>query len=52
MERRRVAGRIASGLALVSRDDIIERCIGYFRAADAELGAGLAAAVKQLRAAR
>ena len=51
-ERRRVAGRIASGLALVSRDDIIERCIGYFRAADAELGAGLAAAVKRFRAAR
>jgi catalase len=47
-----VVGRLAFALAPVSRDDIIERCIGYFRAADAELGAGLAAAVKQRRAAR
>jgi catalase len=48
-ERQRVVDRLAFGLALLSRDDIIERCIGYFRKADADYGERLAAAVKQRR---
>ena len=51
-ERSRVVDRIAGSLSAVSHDDIIERSIGYFRKADGDLGARLAEAVYQRRAAR
>ena len=40
---------IAGQLAVVSRDDVIERSISYFRQADADYGERLAQAVKTLR---
>jgi len=36
----------------VSRDDIIARALGHFRAADAEYGARLETAIKAFRAKR
>jgi catalase len=41
---------IAGGLAQVSKDEIIERSVAHFRAADAEYGERIAAAVAKLRA--
>ncbi|WP_436773549.1 catalase [Yinghuangia sp. YIM S09857] len=49
-ERARLVEGLAGGLAQVSRDDIVARAIGNFRAADAEYGDRLEAAVKALRA--
>lgn len=51
-EKQRLVARLAGGLSLVSRDDIIERSIGYFRKADADYGERLAAAVRERRARR
>jgi hypothetical protein len=42
-----VVDRLAFGPALVSRDDIIERCAGYCGEADADYGERLGAAIKQ-----
>ncbi|WTW97222.1 catalase [Streptomycetaceae bacterium NBC_01309] len=49
-EKARLVDGLAGGLAQVSRDDIVERAIGNFRAADPEYGDRLEAAVKALRA--
>ncbi|MEU8137460.1 catalase [Streptodolium elevatio] len=49
-EKVRLVEGLAGGLAQVSRDDIVERAIGNFRAADPEYGDRLEAAVKALRA--
>jgi catalase len=49
--KQRLIANIAGSLARVSRDDIIERAIGYFRAADADYGQRLAKAVAERRAA-
>jgi len=48
-ERTRLVTNIAEGLAQVSNDDVIERSIGYFRAADADYGERVARAVTALR---
>jgi catalase len=45
----RLVANIASSLAQVSRDEIIERSIAHFRAADAEYGERIAVAVAHLR---
>ena len=47
-ERTRLVDNIAGSLSQVNRDDIVERSIGYFRAADSEYGARIEAAVKEL----
>ena len=47
--RERLVANIAGNLGRVSRPDIIERSIGYFRNADPEYGARVEAAVKALR---
>ncbi len=49
-EKQRLVGRIAASLSLVSRGDIIERSIGYFRKADRDYGETLAKAVSERRA--
>ena len=51
-ERERLVANIAGSLGQVSRDDIVERSIGHFRAADPEYGARVEAAVKQVREGR
>ena len=48
-EKQRLVLNIATGLSAVSRPDIIERSIGYFRNADPEYGDRIAKAVKALR---
>lgn len=48
----RLVANIAAGLAQVSRDDIIERSIGYFRSADPDYGERVAKAVRERRARR
>ncbi len=48
--RQRLIGNLAGGLAQVSREDVIERSIGYFRKADPEYGQRLQTAVGALRA--
>ena len=48
--KHRLIDNIAGQLAVVSRDDVIERSISYFRKADADYGERLAKAVKVLRA--
>lgn len=48
--RDRLIANLAGSLAKVSRADVIERSVGYFAKADAELGRRLAAAIAQLRA--
>jgi len=47
--RERLVANIAGSLARVSRPEIIERSIGYFRNADPEYGARVEAAVKAKR---
>jgi catalase len=47
--RERLVANIAGGLAQVSRDDIRERAIAHFRAADPDYGARVEVAVKALR---
>jgi catalase len=47
--RQRLVAAIAGGLSQVSREDIIERSIGHFRAADKEYGDRVAAAVAAAR---
>jgi catalase len=50
--KERLVANIAAGLAQVSRDDIIERSIGYFRSADPDYGKRVAKAVRERRARR
>jgi catalase len=47
--RARLVANIAGSLAQVSKDEIIERSVAHFRAADAEYGERIAIAVAQLR---
>ncbi|HEY7947675.1 MAG TPA: catalase [Acidimicrobiales bacterium] len=47
--RQRLVDAIADGLSQVSRDDIIERSIAHFRAADPDYGARVEQAVKARR---
>ena len=47
--KQRLVDALADGLAQVSRDDIIERAIGHFRAADPDYGARVEQAVKARR---
>ena len=47
--RQRLIDNIAGSLSQVSREDIIERALGHFRAADPEYGARLAQAVAARR---
>lgn len=49
-EQARLVANLAGFLAKVSRDDIVDRVVGHFRAADRDYGDRLAAAVKELRA--
>ncbi|MFI1578468.1 catalase [Embleya sp. NPDC020630] len=49
-EQARLVANLAGFLAKVSRDDIIDRVVGHFRAADRDYGDRIAAAVKELRA--
>ncbi len=51
-ERERLVANIAGSMAQVGRDDVVERSIGHFRAADAEFGKKLADTVAVLRRAR
>ena len=51
-EKKRLVDNIAGGLAQVSRDDILERSLGHFRAADPDYGKRVAAAVQAGRAVR
>ena len=48
-EQVRLIDNIADSLSQVGRDDIVERAIGHFRAADPEYGARVEAAVKERR---
>ena len=45
----RLVENVASGLAAVSREDVVARSIGHFRAADPSYGGRVEAAVKQKR---
>jgi catalase len=47
--RARLIGNIAGSLSQVSKDDIVERSVAHFRAADPEYGERVAAAVAKLR---
>ncbi|MGC0420662.1 catalase [Embleya sp. AB8] len=49
-ERGRLVANISGFLAQVSRDDIVDRVVGHFRAADQDYGDRIEAAVKGLRA--
>lgn len=48
-ERRRLVANIAGGLAQVSRDDVIEKNLAHFHAADPEYGRRVREAVEALR---
>lgn len=50
-EKSRLIANLVSSLAQVGRDDVVERNLAHFHAADPEYGARLAAAVADLRAA-
>ena len=50
-QARRLVDNIAGGLSQVSRDDIVERSVAHFAAADPEYGARVAEAVSALRGA-
>lgn len=50
--RERLVANLAGSLAQVSREDIIARCISYFRNADEEYGGRVAHAVHKLRHSR
>ena len=47
--RARLVANIAGSLSQVSKDDIVERSVAHFRAADAEYGERVATAVAELR---
>jgi len=47
--RTRLVGNIAGSLSQVSKDEILERSVAHFRAADPEYGERVAAAVAELR---
>jgi catalase len=47
--KQRLVENIAGSLARVSRDEIIERCIGHFRKADPDYGRRVAEAITALR---
>jgi len=47
--RTRLVANIAVSLAQVSKDEIVERSVAHFRAADAEYGERVAATVRELR---
>jgi catalase len=51
-EKKRLIENIATGLAAVSRDDIIERSVCNFARADADYGKRLESRIKELRAAK
>lgn len=51
-EQDRLIANIAGNLGKVTRDDIVARAIGHFRAADADYGNRLEAAIKALRTKR
>jgi len=48
-ERSRLVANIAGGLAQVSRDDVVERNLAHFHAADPEYGRRVEEAVHALR---
>lgn len=48
-ERDRLVANIAGGLSQVTRDDVIEKNLAHFHAADAEYGSRVEAAVRALR---
>ncbi|MCL1593773.1 MAG: catalase [Actinomycetia bacterium] len=48
--QQRLIDSIAGGLALVSKEEIIDRSVSYFSQADAEYGSRLRAAIEALRA--
>ncbi|NUU21013.1 MAG: catalase, partial [Streptomycetaceae bacterium] len=48
-EKGRLIDALSGFIAQVSRDDIVERALANFRAADADYGDRLEAAVKALR---
>lgn len=48
-EKQQLIENIAGQLAVVSREDVVEHSISYFRQADAEYGDRLTKAVKALR---
>ncbi len=48
-ERSRLIANIAGGLAQVSRDDVVEKNLAHFHAADPEYGRRVAEAVQRLR---
>jgi catalase len=48
-EKQRLVANIAASLARVSREDIIQRCVGYFREADKDYGDGLVKAIEARR---
>lgn len=48
-EKQRLIDNVAGGLARVSRDEVIERSLSYFRSADADYGRRLSEAVRALR---
>ncbi|GJF28137.1 hypothetical protein KNE206_08370 [Kitasatospora sp. NE20-6] len=48
-EKGRLIAHLAGFLAQVGRDDVVERNLAHFHAADAEYGRRLEAAVKALR---
>ena len=49
--KERLIDNIAGGLALVTREDIVERSVSYFRNADPDYGARIEAAIKEKRSA-
>ncbi len=48
-ERARLVANIAGGLSQVSREDVIEKNLAHFHAADPEYGKRVEAAVQALR---
>jgi len=48
-EKNRLIDNIAGQLASVSRNDVVERSISYFRKADADYGERIEKAAKTLR---
>ncbi len=48
-ERLRLIANIAGNMAKVKNDDVVARSIGHFRAADADYGARVEAAVREIR---
>lgn len=51
-EKQRLVENISNGLAVCTRDDIIERSIAHFRQSDDDYGKRIAARVKELRCER